>query len=398
MKAEVLILISAALIFTSFSSAQLDFKTENPINFYSSQDLNGNDVYNLSEIITDGTTNLQFNQNGDVVVPQGSVDIESGQLNLFNGLRINESGVIRSQRSDGDIKLELGSSGTGELNIENSADERVLRALEEGKIIVSKGNLDLRNNKLRNLSAPVTGTDAANYAWVDTNFINRSGDTLNGSLNYNGYDILNFGNSTIGVSSPKDRIILKNTYADTTNADSPKLSFFGDIESGVAGPSIQKINTGTYGRGDLVFYQYGATDYSTEFEAMRIGYNGNVKVPNGNLGVGTSSPSGNLVVSDGSSSGTSIEVENSGSGASSLCLDANGGQCTGTDYLILRQTDNGDSVLGNWNSGSLGIRTDNTDGIRIDTSQNIQTPNGNIDTVGNNITSSNGEICAGDLC
>lgn len=191
MKSEILVLATAILIFTSLSTAALDFRTENPINFYSSQDLNDNDVYNLSQIINEGSVNLDFNDNGDVSLPQGNLDLENGELNIYNGLRIDENGVIRSQRSDGDINIELGSSSTGELNLENSENQEILRALEEGKVIVPRGNIDLRNNRIKNLSAPVRGTDAANYAWVDTNFVNRSGDTLNGSLNLNSYEIRN---------------------------------------------------------------------------------------------------------------------------------------------------------------------------------------------------------------
>ncbi len=101
-------------------------------------------------------------------------------------------------------------------------------------------------------------------------------------------DVFGEVNLTAGA---QNRIKLANSKSDTTNANSPKLSFFAQSSgSSITGPSIQKINTGTYGRGDLVIFQHNLADYTSEQEVMRIHYSGNV-------GIGTSNPTHKLSVS-----------------------------------------------------------------------------------------------------
>lgn len=80
----------------------------------------------------------------------------------------------------------------------------------------------------------------------------------------------------VGTSS--DRVILSNSTADT-NADSPKLSFYGlGTNDRIVGPSIQKIGNYSYGAGRLAFLQHNAGDYTNEYEAMSIMPGGNVDV------------------------------------------------------------------------------------------------------------------------
>ena len=82
----------------------------------------------------------------------------------------------------------------------------------------------------------------------------------------------------------ENRVVISDDATDT-NADSPKLCFYGRDYAGahITGPSIQKINTASYGRGRLAFFQHGGADYTSEAEVMSILYNGNV-------GIGTTSP------------------------------------------------------------------------------------------------------------
>ena len=74
-----------------------------------------------------------------------------------------------------------------------------------------------------------------------------------------------------------NRITLANNFDTTGNTSSPKLSFFsfGDTATyPVTGPSIQKINTGSYGEGRLVFFQHEGTDFTNETEALSIASTG----------------------------------------------------------------------------------------------------------------------------
>ncbi|CAL2086400.1 hypothetical protein [Tenacibaculum sp. 190524A05c] len=105
------------------------------------------------------------------------------------------------------------------------------------------------------------------------------------------------GNVGIGTTGPTqklqisgtdlDRVLLSNQEVNYSKS-SPKLSFFGfTYGSQITGPSLQKINTASYGRGRLAFFQHGGEDYTSETEVMSIDYNGNV-------GIGATSPKSKL--------------------------------------------------------------------------------------------------------
>ena len=107
------------------------------------------------------------------------------------------------------------------------------------------------------------------------------------------------GNVGIGTTSPtgkleviggsSGRITLAGTSNDT-NANSPKLSFWGQGGTGnVSGPSLQAISTSSYGRHRLAIFQHDAGDYTTEAEVVTV-------LPSGNVGIGTTSPTSKLSV------------------------------------------------------------------------------------------------------
>ena len=81
------------------------------------------------------------------------------------------------------------------------------------------------------------------------------------------------------VDGGTNKIILANNFASVGNTDSPQLAFysFSDISTyPVTGPSIQKVNTGSYGAGRLAFFQHPPFDFTTEREAMSIADNGDI--------------------------------------------------------------------------------------------------------------------------
>ncbi|CAL2059558.1 hypothetical protein [Tenacibaculum sp. 190524A05c] len=73
------------------------------------------------------------------------------------------------------------------------------------------------------------------------------------------------------------------------NSDSPRLNFVG--KSQTAGFGIQAMNSGGYGKKDLVFYAHNASDYTSYYEAARLTYDGK-------LGLGTNAPKAKLQLYD----------------------------------------------------------------------------------------------------
>ena len=155
-------------------------------------------------------------------------------------------------------------AGTGNLYIRSNSIVLGKYTGEYGLACTADGSTDLYYDNAKKLATTSTGIDVTGTATMD-------GLTVNAGTN---------------------KVVLANNFATTGNTDSPKLAFysFGDVATyPVSGPSIKKVNTGSYGAGDLVIYQHGATDFTNEVEALRISSSGNV-------GIGTSSPSRTLDV------------------------------------------------------------------------------------------------------
>lgn len=78
----------------------------------------------------------------------------------------------------------------------------------------------------------------------------------------------------------------------TTNADSAKILLYGidQSEAGITGPHIQAINVGSYGKKRFGVFQHNSNNYTTEnTEVFSI-------LPNGNVGIGTTSPAAKLQI------------------------------------------------------------------------------------------------------
>jgi hypothetical protein len=130
-------------------------------------------------------------------------------------------------------------------------------------------------NTLNELAAALG--DDPNFATTVTNSIALKAPLA--SPSFTGAATFNSTVTSTGltVNAGTDKVVLANNFATTGNTDSPKLAFysFGDVATyPVSGPSIKKVNTGSYGAGDLVIYQHGPTDFTNEVEALRISSSG----------------------------------------------------------------------------------------------------------------------------
>ena len=145
-------------------------------------------------------------------------------------------------------------TATGNLNISGN-DIQILNAAsnEAMAYFAQDGSVTLYHNGSEKLATTATGIDVTGTVTMD-------GLTVNAGTN---------------------KVVLANNFATTGNTDSPKLAFysFGDVATyPVSGPSIKKVNTGSYGAGDLVIYQHGPYDFTNEVEALRIDSSGNVGI------------------------------------------------------------------------------------------------------------------------
>lgn len=152
------------IIFTAtISSGQLKFRTQQPIEFRSSLDLNGNTISNLSDPVT-----------ADQAVPESY--ISSNYLS----------------RTDPTIQGDLALSDNGNIQLRggylsNDGDNEGIGVLDNGTVEVSSGNLNLNGNTITNISDPVNGQDAATQSWTGSNFLyNNNPQLTSGNLDLAG--------------------------------------------------------------------------------------------------------------------------------------------------------------------------------------------------------------------
>lgn len=127
---------------------------------------------------------------------------------------------------------------------------------------------------------------------------NLASPTFTGTVTAQGLQIN--GSATFSTSSTDRVIICENT--SNTNANSPKLSFWG-VKNLITGPSIQKIGYGGYGAGRLAIFQHIGSDYTNETEVFSI-------LPNGYVGINEIAPTTALDVS-GVITSTGLQVNGS---------------------------------------------------------------------------------------
>ena len=142
------------------------------------------------------------------------------------------------------------------------------------------------------------------------------------------------------VSDQSERVIISGSPSDT-NAIGPKISLFGSHSATtITGPSLQAITNGGWGRHRLGIFQHNADDYSHEEEVVSI-------LPNGNVGIGSTTAPNKLYVLDEITNSASID--NSGIYAGTRhVVDTSGGYSSRAAYFAnSTKVDSGVSASGN---------------------------------------------------
>lgn len=146
------------------------------------------------------------------------------------------------------------------------------------------------------------GSEMSIWAGSEAIRIKVNGNIGIGNTNPNAKLDVATGNVFFDIGN-ENRVVISDDATDT-NANSPKLCFYGRDFSGshITGPSIQKINQTSYGRGRLAIFQHGGADYTSENEVMSI-------LPDGNVGIGTIETGTHKLAVDGTIGAREIVVE-----------------------------------------------------------------------------------------
>ena len=220
----------------------------------------------------------------------------------------------------------------GELAV-NVADKRLFTEDNAGAIVELGTNPSTIDINAGTIDGTTVGASSASTGAFTT--LTATGIDVTGTATMDG----------LVVNAGTNKVVLANNFATTGNTDSPKLAFysFGDVATyPVSGPSIKKVNTGSYGAGDLVIYQHGPTDFTNEVEALRIDSSGNV-----GIGVAPAFPF-HVQASDGA-----------------LAQFSNG-----VDADCTIRTASGVTLI-TPSTGTLALGTSSTERMRIDSSGNV---------------------------
>jgi hypothetical protein len=240
MKNKIQILLTTFLLLTTLSTAELDFKTEGSINFHANQDLKNNNITNL---------NTQKFRN-------------TGQ----NLIEIKGTGSQPHTLKFQDRSLQL-----------TNKNQPVLLLRQDSSVQIPNGNLGLNENRLKNLGLPKDSKDAVRLEYVSGNFLNTSGDTMNGTLEMN-----------------NNNIALRNGYiSNDGDNEGVKIDNSGNVEIPNGELKIKRYIKGNDGTIDLSGNPDIAINSSQGKIKLENGNkvsitstkNNNVEVPNGNLAV-----------------------------------------------------------------------------------------------------------------
>jgi hypothetical protein len=313
--------ILGLFMFIQMGVAEIDFRSDEPIDFYNDVNLKNDNNINLS--------NSEIQSFFDQACPDGQ--------------------AIKNIKENGSFTCADAAGNTGlpkVLGNDNTADQ----------------NIKMNANQLKNLGKPVDSNDALRKQDVSGEYVNRSGDKMDGNLNMNVNDIEN----------PKSIELLR----EGTGAR-PWIDFKNDSSEDLD----MRIQLNTGSTDELVVENQNFNN------VMRFRETGNVRIPNGGLNLG-----GKLDVNG------EIEMSNNN-------ID-NVDRIRGNDYVDIRPNDDSHGIVlreydgsgTNWagirtdGSGQMQLRADGSsyDQLELLDSGEVEIGNGELDMTGNSINSVGG--------
>jgi hypothetical protein len=155
MQSYKLALVLVPFLILPVVSAEINFRSDQQVDFYNGIDMNSYPVQNLG-------------------APQGSND----------AVRMQELSQLVN-RSNGTLAGDLNFNGNNvELRggyISNDGDDEGIRVLDSGEVRIENGQVDLSGNSLTGLPVSDSSTDAVRQDQL-SNYVNLAGDTLDGNL------------------------------------------------------------------------------------------------------------------------------------------------------------------------------------------------------------------------
>ncbi|WP_153549899.1 hypothetical protein [Candidatus Nanohalobium constans] len=180
MNRKILYILISLVLLTTLSQAQLEFRTESPIDSYSNFDMNNNAITNLSNpqnpqdavnqrfayrnfIDQDGDTLLgDLYLNGNDIYGVGRMELENG-TNITGNLEINGTTTLED-----DINLQGNNINLQNGYLSNDGDNEGIKIDDSGNINVPSGNIVLNKTtsqyiSLRNGKPEIRFTDTNSF-------------------------------------------------------------------------------------------------------------------------------------------------------------------------------------------------------------------------------------------
>jgi hypothetical protein len=202
---------------------------------------------------------IRARNSGEIDIPRGNIDVSGGTVDargggdlLNDGFRLEENGVLKSRRSDGNLYLDIESSG-GTTRLRDSGNNDIVRANDNGNVEVPNGGVDI-------------GSPSSTGGQLD----------VGGGANFNGDVDLNNGGGLDNVNDIEMDGTIFGAGVDFS------LEEVGDIKGPNNGDTDLNIQT-QGGGGHVVSIEDGSSS-NADIARFKEGSQ-NVEIPNGNLNI-----------------------------------------------------------------------------------------------------------------
>lgn len=336
-------------------------KLDSSNSYWSFIDSSGNDI-------------ARFKDRGNVEIPEGNLNLTGGKADF------------RSTSSDGDVVFEVNVDGQNYSMVQNTAgvnadlqwriDGKSKVAIIDGPgAMLLNGGLNMGGNKVKWLDAlrDDASSDTIVFSGNDNvkipnGYLDLSGNNLTGvgGTECAANEYISGNGSCISDQTISDDQELEDVLSLNNSAGNENINMSGNAINQVGGiDASESYSDHSLTTPDLSNGQWQVLDKYNGQDIIRFKNGGNVEVPSGHLSLSDTELKG---VDDIRSTGNAnqLRLYTDGNGNNIKLMDGS----TGNEILVAKGDD----------------------------THNVEVPNGNIDTKGNNITSSGGRMCIGGNC